>query len=67
MHTIITIAAALALVAFVGVVAAPAAQGDAYKIKNAECKKQADGMGFGIHLVKKRRWVKDCVAGKHPA
>ena len=24
-------------------------------------------MDFGIHLIKKNRWVKDCIAGKHPA
>ena len=24
-------------------------------------------MNFGIHLIKKNRWVKDCIAGKHPA
>ena len=26
-----------------------------------------DGMSFGVHLIKKNRWVKDCIAGKHPA
>jgi hypothetical protein len=67
MHRTKTIAAALALATFVGVGAAPAAQGDTYKIKKAECKKQADGMKFGVHWVKKNRWVKDCIAGKHPA
>ena len=44
--------------------AAPAAQGDTYKVKKAECKKQADTMNFGVHLIKKNRWVKDCIAGK---
>jgi hypothetical protein len=24
-------------------------------------------MNFGIHLIRKNRWVKDCIAGKHPA
>ncbi len=44
--------------------AAPAATGDTYKVKKAECKKRADGMKFGVHLIKKNRWVKDCIAGK---
>ena len=64
MRQLTTIVAALALVAFVGVSAAPAAQGDTYKVKKAECKKQADTMNFGVHLIKKNRWVKDCIAGK---
>ena len=62
-----TLIAALSLAAFVGVAAAPAAPGDTYKMKKAECKKLAEGMKFGVHLVKKNRWVKDCIAGKHPA
>ena len=37
----------------------------AYKVKKAECKKRADTMNFGVHFVKKNRWVKDCIAGKH--
>ena len=64
MRQLTTILAALALVSFVGVSAAPAAQGDTYKVKKAECKKRADTMNFGIHLIKKNRWVKDCIAGK---
>jgi hypothetical protein len=64
MRQLTTLVAALALVSFVGVNAAPAAQGDTYKVKKAECKKRADGMHFGIHMIKKNRWVKDCIAGK---
>ena len=64
MRQLTTIVAALALVSFVGVGAAPAAQGDTYKMKKAECKKRADTMNFGVHLIKKNRWVKDCIAGK---
>ena len=56
--------AAIALAAFVGATAAPAATGDTYKVKKAECKKRADTMKFGVHLIKKNRWVKDCIAGK---
>ena len=57
--------AAIALASFVGITAAPAATGDTYKVKKAECKKRADTMKFGVHLIKKNRWVKDCIAGKH--
>lgn len=59
-----TVIAAIALAAFVGTTAAPAATGDTYKVKKAECKKRADTMSFGVHLIKKNRWVKDCIAGK---
>jgi len=59
-----TVIAAIALAAFVGATAAPAATGDTYKVKKAECKKRADTMSFGVHLIKKNRWVKDCIAGK---
>ena len=64
MRQLTTTVAALALVSFVGVGAAPAAQGDTYKMKKAECKKRADTMKFGVHMIKKNRWVKDCIAGK---
>ena len=64
MRQLTTLVAALVLVSFVGVSAVPAAPGDTYKMKKAECKKRADGMNFGVHLIKKNRWVKDCIAGK---
>jgi hypothetical protein len=64
MRSLTTIVTALALISFVGVTAAPAATGDTYKVKKAECKKRANGMNFGVHLIKKNRWVKDCIAGK---
>ena len=67
MSKMTAVVAALTLAAFVGATAAPAAPGDTYKIKKAECKKRADGMSFGVHLIKRNRWVKDCIAGKHPA
>jgi hypothetical protein len=67
MRSFTTIAAALALISFVGVSAAPAAPGDTYKVRKAECKKRADTMKFGVHFIKKNRWVKDCIAGKHAA
>jgi hypothetical protein len=57
-------AAALALaMAAVGPVSA--APGDAYKAKKADCKARASKMDFGVHLIKKNRWVNDCIAGRH--
>jgi hypothetical protein len=40
---------------------------DTYKTKKAACQARAKTMKFGVHFVKKNRWVKDCMAGKHPA
>jgi hypothetical protein len=67
MRHITSIAAALALTVCLGASAATAASGDEYKAKKAECKAKADTMSFGIHKIKKSRWVKDCIAGKNPA
>ena len=67
MRHLTTVVAALALTAFVGATVASAAPGDTYKVKKTECKAKADTMKFGVHFIKKNRWVKDCIAGKHPA
>ena len=67
MRHITTVAAALILVAFLGAPGASAAPGDTYKAKKAACQNRAKSMNFGVHLIKKNRWVKDCIAGKHPA
>jgi hypothetical protein len=67
MRHITTVIAALALTAFVGATVASAAPSDANQVKKAECKARADTMKFGVHFIKKNRWVKDCIAGKHPA
>jgi hypothetical protein len=66
MRHLTAVAVALALSAFVGATVASAAPGDTYKVKKAECKAKADTMKFGVHLIQKNRWVKDCIAGKHP-
>jgi hypothetical protein len=58
--------AALALTSFVGVTLASAAPGDTYRVKSAACKARAAKMNFGIHFIRKNRWVKDCIAGRHP-
>jgi len=38
-----------------------------YAQKKAECERRAKQMKFGIHFIKRNRWVKECIAGKHPA
>jgi hypothetical protein len=45
--------------------AALAAKKDAYAQKKAECKQEAKGKHFGIHFVKRDRWIKNCIAGRH--
>ncbi len=68
MRSMTSLAAALALtMALVGTTTASAAPGDTYKAKKDACQERAKTMDFGIHLIKKNRWVKDCIAGKHPA
>jgi hypothetical protein len=37
----------------------------AYATKKAECKKKAKAHHFGIHFIKRNRWIKDCIAGAH--
>ena len=67
MRHLTAVVAAVALTAFVGATVSSAAPSDAYQVKKAECKAKADKMKFGVHFIKKNRWVKDCIAGKHPA
>ena len=37
----------------------------AYAARKAECKEKAKAHHFGIHWIKRNRWVKDCIAGAH--
>jgi len=67
MKNVVTVFAALALGTAVGTSAAFSAPGDSYKAKKAACQERAKAKNFGVHLIKKNRWVKDCIAGKHPA
>jgi hypothetical protein len=67
-------AIALALIVAVALPSASIAAGtstdfsgakSAYATKKAECKEKAKAKRFGIHWVKRNRWVKDCIAGAH--
>jgi hypothetical protein len=66
MRIIMSLAAAATLTL---AIAAPAsaATGDTYKAKKAACEDRAKSMDFGVHFIKKNRWVKDCIAGRHSA
>jgi hypothetical protein len=37
----------------------------AYATKKAECKQRAKAKRFGVHWIKRNRWIKDCIAGAH--
>jgi hypothetical protein len=37
----------------------------AYAAKKAECKQKAKAKHFGIHWIKRNRWIRDCIAGAH--
>ena len=62
-------AVALAITATFAATAFPidvsAAPRTAYAAKKAQCKQRANHMTFGVHVIKKNRWVKDCTAGAH--
>jgi hypothetical protein len=57
--------AAIALGSFGVSTEAFAAKNDAYGQKKAECKQEAKAKHFGIHWVKRDRWIKNCIAGHH--
>jgi hypothetical protein len=40
-----------------------ATKGSVYATKEAACKERASRMKFGIHFVKRNRWIKECIAG----
>ena len=63
---------ALALAAAVALPSAAAATStdfsgakSAYSMRKAECKEKAKAKHFGVHWIKRNRWVKDCIAGAH--
>ena len=37
---------------------------DAYDKKKAECQRAAKDKHFGRHLIKRDRWIKNCIAGE---
>jgi hypothetical protein len=59
----IAIAATFAVVSVAPTDAFAAAKHSVYAAKQAACKERASRMHFGIHFVKRNRWVKECIAG----
>jgi len=65
------IAAVIAAVAFAAPVWAAGTATDfssartAYSQKKADCKERAKAKNFGVHFIKRNRWIKDCIAGAH--
>jgi hypothetical protein len=71
MKTTVIAIALIAAVAFPGAAVAAATSTDfssaksAYAAKKAECKEKAKAKHFGVHWIKRNRWIKDCIAGAH--
>jgi hypothetical protein len=61
MRKIIPIAAALAAVA--ALVAAPA-RGDEPKTRAEVCREAAKTQHFGIHFIRRDRWIRRCIRGE---
>jgi hypothetical protein len=57
------VAASFAVTAMVPPDALAATKRSAYAAKKEACKQRASRMNFGIHLIKRNRWIKDCIAG----
>jgi hypothetical protein len=70
-HKMKTTVIALALAAAVAFPSGAVAAGStdfsgaksAYSMKKAECKQKAKAKRFGVHWIKRNRWIKNCIAG----
>ena len=60
---IVAVAATFAVVSAAPTDAFAAAKRSAYAAKEMACKERARHMKFGLHFVKRNRWVKECIAG----
>jgi hypothetical protein len=60
----VLVAAALSTSAFAASrVTDVSAAKSAYAVKKAECKERAKAKHFGMHFIRRNRWVNDCIAG----
>ena len=64
MRKLTPIAATLALAAAVAVIAAVPASGAEYKTHAEECREAAKKMHFGIHFIRRDRWIRRCIRGE---
>jgi hypothetical protein len=60
MRKIISIAAVIALATAAG---ATVAGRDRYKTKTEECVERAKTKKFGVHFIKRDRWIRECIRG----
>ena len=56
-----SIAAALALAAAVAAMSAMPAGADESKTRAEECRHAAKAMKFGIHFIRRDRWIRRCI------
>ena len=63
MYGAVAVAATFALVSIAPTDAFAVTKRSAYAAKEAACKERASRMKFGIHFVKRNRWVKECIVG----
>jgi hypothetical protein len=59
----VAVAAMFAVVSVAPTDAFAAGKRSAYAAKEAACKGRASHMKFGVHFVKRHRWIKECIAG----
>jgi hypothetical protein len=59
----VAVAATFAVVSTAPTDAFAAAKRSAYAAKETACKNKASHMKFGVHFVKRHRWIKECIAG----
>jgi hypothetical protein len=64
MRKMISIAAVIALAAAAGTTAAVAAGGDRHKTPYEVCRERANALKFGIHFIRKDRWIRRCLKGE---
>jgi len=64
MRRMIAIAAVIALTAAAGTTAAMAAGGEHYKTRTEECLERAKAKKFGVHFIRRDRWIRACISGK---
>ena len=60
---IIAVVATFAVVSIAPTDALAASKHSAYAEKKQACKERASQKHFGIHFIKRNRWIKNCIAG----
>ena len=63
MRKMFSIAIVIAVTAAAGATAAVAAGGEKYRTKTQECLERAKAKRFGVHFIKRDRWIRKCIRG----